>query len=142
MRRGAKTSTERTALVQTTCSTIRRTHVVITFLAFAALLTPTLFCAVPATSMSASEAECCLRMSRECGSASMSACCETVAPSLAITAALTKKVPAPSWETLHYAVAAITEFVPAVPSIHDQIAPPGSSPPRIDSASSIQVLRI
>lgn len=120
---------------------IRRSHFVGTVLALTSLLVPTLLCAVPGTSMNSAEADCCQHMSvQECGTANMSACCETVLPNVAMAAAAIKKVPALPSGALVYSATAVVQLLSPDQSVHSRMERPGYSPPNLDSAS--QVLRI
>lgn len=107
------------------------------------LLLPTLLCALPLYAMSSSEHECCLHMKmQECSQANMSSCCTTGSPSIAMDLTTVAKMLTPISSTSQpYVVTSATVATssasnPTAVNLHS------SSPPLLNSVSSVQVLRI
>ena len=119
----------------------RHAYPIVTLVAIAALLAPTILCAAPAD-MNAAERDCCDHMEQECGQASLSACCAFV-PNTAIasTTPVQKSSSFSGLEIQNYTITFLNTVFTAANTSMDW-SDPDFSPPRSSSFNSIQILRI
>lgn len=84
-----------------------------------------------------------MKMTKECDETSMSACCTTTVPNVALSApAVTHKAPSLTAATSHHVYVNVSDLVLATGAVHSRIGLESSSPPRLTIPLSIQVLRI
>src|SRR5262245_5171802 len=108
----------RTKLYQSSSSATGCKRAGLILFAVACLLVPTLLCAFPGLTMSATAEDCCRHMKGMCGQASMTDCCSSDGPSLpTLTHGLVKKSAHLFLPALEHGVAIKPESVPVVRAI-------------------------
>jgi len=130
----------------------RHTHVVVgcgvqwrvvtTVVAFLFLITPTMLCAMPMTSMNMAEHECCKHMRNvdDCSKANMDSCCVTVPMNTGLVLPeLTSKAVVSSPIEADVAIFNVFE---AAPVFGPLIGPRTFESPPLPAAAQVQVLRI